>query len=127
MGMWFFPAWGFLLWLLATIVMRVVGHHVLDHEQPIITTLLFLATIPLIAVATVPVYDWRRINLQDRPTAAILMALPGLLIDVPVLLLFSTIYPNLVDAGVLFGAWLLWAYGLVLISGLLPFNRLWKI
>ena len=127
MGMWFFPIWGFLLWLLATIAMRVVGQHLLDPDQPVIATLMFLGTVPLIAVVTVPVYDWRRVNLQDRPSAAILMALPGLVIDVLVLLLFSTIYPNLGDSGALFGAWLLWAYGLVLITGLLPYNRLWKV
>jgi hypothetical protein len=127
MGLWFFPAWGFLLWLLATIVIRVTGQHLFDPDQPVIVALVFFGTVPLIAAVTIPIYDWRRVNLQDRPTAAILMALPGLLIDILVLLLFSRVYPNLGDTGNLFGAWLLWAYGLVLISGLLPYNRLWKV
>jgi hypothetical protein len=127
MGLWFFPAWGFLLWLIATVVMRVTGEHLLDPDQVVVTFLVFAGTLPLIAAVTLPIYDWRQVNLQDRPTAAILMSLPGLFIDILVLLLFSRIYPNLGDTGALFGAWLLWAYGLVLISGLLPYNRLWKV
>jgi hypothetical protein len=55
------------------------------------------------------------------------MSLPGLLIDVLVLVLFADIYPNMEGREGLFGAWLLWAYGLVLISGLLPYNRLWRV
>jgi hypothetical protein len=127
MGMWFFPAWGFALWLVATIVVRVVGQHLFDPDQALIVVFVFLGTVPLIAAVTIPIYDWRRLNLQDRPAAAILMSLPGLLIDVVVLLIYGTVYPNLGDTAGMFGAWLLWAYGLVLISGLLPYNRLWKV
>jgi hypothetical protein len=127
MGMWFFPLWGFVVWLLATIVVRVSGQHLFVSDQPVIVAFVFLGTIPLIAAVTIPIYDWRRVNLQDRPTAAILMSLPGVLIDVAILLAFSSVYPNLEDADGLFGAWLLWAYGLVLITGLLPYNRLWKL
>lgn len=127
MGIWFFPVWGFLLWLVATVVLRVSGHHYLHPDHPWLATLAFLATIPLIAVVTIPVYDWRRVNLVDRPIAAILLCLPGLLIDVPVLAEFDLVYPNLEGGGALFGAWLLWSYALVLITGLLPYNRMWKV
>ncbi len=127
MGMWFFPLWGFLVWLLATLIVRVSGQHFLDTDEPVIVAFLFLGTIPLIAAVTIPIYDWRKVSLHDRPAAAILMSLPGILIDVVVVLMFSTVYPNLGDVAGLFGAWLLWAYGLVLITGLLPYNRLWQV
>ena len=127
MGMWFFPLWGFLVWLLATLIVRVSGQHFLDTDEPVIVAFLFLGTIPLIAAVTIPIYDWRKVSLHDRPTAAILMSLPGILIDSVVLLAFSSVFPNLDDVAGIFGGWLLWAYGLVLISGLLPYNRLWKM
>ena len=127
MGMWFFPLWGFLVWLIATVIVRISGQHLLDPDQPVIVVFLFLGTVPLIAAVTIPIYDWRQVSLHDRPTAAILMSLPGLLIDVVVLLAFPTIFPNLGDVAGIFGAWLLWAYSLVLITGLLPYNRLWQV
>lgn len=125
--MWFFPVWGFLLWLAATIVLRVTGQYYLHPDHPYLSTLAFMLTIPLIALVTIPVYDWRRVNLGDRPTAAILLCLPGLLLDVVVLVQFSTVYPNLEGGEAVFGAWLLWAYSLALISGLVSYNRMWKI
>jgi hypothetical protein len=125
--MWFFPVWGFLLWLAATVVLRVTGEHYLHPDHPYIAALAFLMTMPLIAVATWPVYDWRRINLFERPRAAVLMCLPGLLLDVVVLVQFSRVFPNLDGGEALLGGWLLWVYALVLITGLVPYTRMWKI
>lgn len=125
--MWFFPVWGFLLWLAATVVVRVTGEHFMHPDQPIATALAFLMTIPLIAAVTLPIYDWRRVYLLDRPIAAILLCLPGLLIDVLVLVQFSRVYPNLEGGEAVFGAWLLWAYSLVLLTGIVPYNRMWKV
>lgn len=127
MGLWFFPLWGLLLWLVATVVMRASGHLFMHPDQPWLAALAFLLTVPLIAAVTIPIYDWRRVNLFDRPAAAILMCLPGLLIDVVLLAWFETVYPNLEGGGALFGAWLLWAYALVLLTGLFRVNRMWKV
>jgi hypothetical protein len=125
--MWFFPVWGLALWLVATIIIRFTGQHYLHPDHPYLSFFTFLLTVPLIAVATFTVYDWRRVSLPDRPTAAILLCLPGLLLDIPVMVWFERVYPNLEGAAGLFGAWLLWAYALVLISGVVPYTRMWKM
>lgn len=125
--MWFFPVWGVVVWLAATIVVRVSGHYYLHPDHPYLSALAFLLTVPLVGLVTVPVYDWQRVSLLDRPTAAILLCLPGLVLDALVLLLFARVYPNLEGGETVFAAWLVWAYALVLVSGLLSYTRMWRI
>ena len=60
----------------------------------------------------------------DRPAAAACIALPGMLLDTLSLSFFGSAFPNLhalsASADALFGAWLLWVYGLILLTGVLP-------
>jgi hypothetical protein len=47
------------------------------------------------------------------------IALPGMLIDTIVLIVFPDVFTNLsVESDRYFGSWLLWAYSLILITGL---------
>lgn len=47
------------------------------------------------------------------------IALPGMLIDTIVLTVFPRVFTNLpVESDRYFGSWLLWAYSLILITGL---------
>lgn len=118
----FFVGWGFLLWLVATIFFRLLGQFLLSAEAPVIVALTFLVTVPLIAAVTYRVYDQRGVEPSERLTAAVCIALPGMLLDVLSFSFFAAAFPNLseISAGALFGAWVLWAYGLILISGLFP-------
>lgn len=117
----FYLGWGFALWAIATVVLRVAGQHFFDPDNRALMVASFIAVVPLIALTTYPVYRWRHTPLPDRPLAALSMMLPGMLLDVVGVAFFNSIFSNLQeDAGVYFGAWLLWAYSLVLISAILP-------
>jgi hypothetical protein len=49
------------------------------------------------------------------------IVLPGMLIDTIVLIVFPDVFTNLsVESDRYFGSWLLWAYGLILITGISP-------
>ncbi|NCU17433.1 DUF5367 family protein [Pallidibacillus pasinlerensis] len=73
---------------------------------------------------TIPIYRWKRVNALQQVKAAILIALPELLIDSIVLIFFSTIFVNIEPAmDRIFGSWLLWAYSLILFSGFLPIKK----
>jgi len=78
----------------------------------------FIIAIPLILIATIPIYSLKKIKGTDRLLAAICIVLPGMLIDAVVLLVFDNIFPNLsADVDRYFASWLLWAYSLILITG----------
>lgn len=88
----------------------------------------FVLTIPLIAAATYPTYAIMKLTATDRSAVAVYIALPSMLLDVLSLSFFETIFPNLFVLSTLaavFGTWLLWAYSLILVTGLFP-NSLYK-
>ncbi len=116
----FFYAFGFLLWLGATIIFRLWGHYFLVPDQPLLVTVVFIAAIPLIAGVTYPLYKWRGVTRADTAKAALGLALPGMLLDIVSLLNFEAFFPNLeTRVSSYFAAWLLWAYSLILLTGAL--------
>lgn len=120
----FFLFYGFLVWLGATIIFRSIGQFFFTLDQPFFLIATYLLVVPLIFVVTYPIYRWKRVNALQQVKAAILIALPGLLIDSIVLVFFSTIFVNLEPAmDRIFGSWLLWAYSLILLSGFLPIKK----
>jgi len=78
----------------------------------------FILAIPLIWIATIPIYSLKKIKGTERLLAAICIVLPGMLIDAVVLVVFDNTFPNLsADVDRYFSSWLLWAYSLILITG----------
>lgn len=84
----------------------------------------FVSAVPLIVVVTYPIYTVMKISRSERPAAATLIALPGILLDVLSLSFFGSVFPNLAalsaSTDALFGAWVLLAHGLILLSGFFP-------
>lgn len=119
----FFVAWGFVLWVTATIFLRFLGRVLLD-PQSVVVVLTFVVTVPLIAAATYTVYAHRSLTAAERPAAAACVVLPGILLDVFSLLAFGSVFPRLsstsASADAVFAAWILWAYGLILLTGFFP-------
>lgn len=114
----FFFVWGFLLWLGVTVTVRLVGHFLLNAT---LVLLIFAAAVPLIAAVAYPVYSWRKLKPSQRPLAAIYAVLPGMVLDVFVLLFFSQVFPNLPSTAVVtYAAWLFWGYSLGLLTGFVP-------
>ncbi|MBU8768800.1 DUF5367 family protein [Cytobacillus oceanisediminis] len=117
-------AWGFLLWMSATILFRLFGQIFLIPGQVFLVLSIFILAIPLIIIATYPYYYFREISETERLKAAVQIALPGMLLDILSIIYFAKVFPNLTnDSLPLFASWLLWAYSLILITGFLIKNN----
>lgn len=111
---------GLAIALLAGLVFRIVGHLVLDPANPLVVGVIFALTIPLMWGLAVGVFRWRSIEGVERREGAVLLVVPGMLVDAFSTALFSVVYPNMsLAAAGLFGGLLLLAYATVLIAGLL--------
>jgi hypothetical protein len=112
-------ALGFLLWLLATLAFRFLGHYVLFPTSAFVTPLLVLTPFLMVGVTWAAI-KLIRVAAGDEAEAAIGLAFPGMLLDAFVMRNFSAVFPNL-DAGLdgEFGAILILGYGAVLFTGLL--------
>ncbi|MFE3577535.1 DUF5367 domain-containing protein [Lysinibacillus sp. NPDC059133] len=122
----FFLCWGFAIWLVASAVFRLMGNYFFILEEPLFMIAAYILAIPLVWIATIPIYSLKKIKGTERLQAAICIALPGMLIDAVVLLVFDNVFPNLsADLDRYFASWLLWAYSLILITGFIkaPFVR----
>ena len=97
---------GFLIWLAATIALRLGGQHVLrpgSWKGPVI---LFALTFPLMAMLVRRLCA--KLPEQDKLAGAVSLALPTLLLDPFSSAFFSVVFPNIAPgmAGV-FGGWML--------------------
>lgn len=80
-----------------------------------------ILTVPSIAVLMHLLYARKGLDGRGRVVAAVFMVLPGMLLDVVALAFFGVLYPNMgPEAAPFFGAFLLWAYALVLLTGFFP-------
>lgn len=117
----FFSLWGFLVWLVGTLIFRMVGQFFFHPESPLLLVLLFVAAVPLLVGVIYPVYSWKQVGPAERPLAAICAALPALVLDVFSVLWFPSVFPNLPPTtNIAFAAWLLWGYFLILVTALIP-------
>lgn len=120
----FFVLWGLAVWVAVTASMRVAGHLLLDPTNPPIMLGFFVAVIPLMALVTFPVYVYRGTPLAQRPSAAIIMSVPGLFLDVFLVAFFETVFPNMPPTTAkYYGAILLFGYMVVLLTGFVPVFR----
>ncbi|MFC7687204.1 DUF5367 family protein [Ureibacillus sp. GCM10028918] len=73
----------------------------------------------MIATCTYPYYFWRKIPQPKRLIASVQIALPGMILDIFSIIYFENVFTNLhVDTLPFFASWLLWAYSLLLITGI---------
>ena len=115
---WFFFGWGFLIWLAATVVFRLFGQFALVPGGELRLAVLCLLTVPGIAALMHILYASKGLDGRDRLLAATCAMLPGMLLDVLAFAFFGVGYPNIqLAAAPYFGAFLLWAYALVLLTG----------
>lgn len=116
----FFFGMSFLIWLMATGVLRLWGHtfFIPNSNLSMVSSFLFsLVGLPLLVYA---IFQWKRVPLHQRQEAAICLAIPGMLLDVVTTYCFAQAFPNILPtADGAFGAWLLWGYAIVLMTGLI--------
>jgi hypothetical protein len=112
---------GVFIWLIATISFRLIGQFLLDPTNLALSIGLFLATPIAVFGVVTAIYLWQQVKWLDRPKIAMLIALPGMLLDVGSILCFSTVFPNIdPSANILFAGLMLWGYSSILVTGFLP-------
>lgn len=111
---------GLAAWLAATLAICAAGERVFRTGDSTKLGLLFGVTALIIAVPISLLV--RRLPSRDAGLrAAVLIVLPGMLLDIGSILWFRAVFPNLpASAGTPFAALLLWAYGIALLAGLWP-------
>lgn len=113
-----------MLWLAATVLFRLTGQWFLVPDDTARMGAAYYSAIPLIAAVTLPLYHVRGLGADHRLRAAVLIALPGIMLDMVTTLVFERVFPNLApEADGPFASWLFWAYGLILLSGFIPTRR----
>jgi len=115
---------GVAVWLLATVVFRVGGPVLLDPDAPLIVFGVFVIAVPAMILLTFAAFLWREIRPAARPAAAILLVVPGMLLNVVMISFFGTFFPNLERGSVQYLAGLLLlASVMVLLVGLFSKSR----
>jgi Family of unknown function (DUF5367) len=111
---------GFVIWLLATVALRLAGQRLLRPGEPSATLILFAVTFPLMALLVRRVCISARLPREEWLSAAVSLLLPTLLLDPFSSAFFSIVFPNMVPevAGV-FGGWMLWCCAGGLIGAML--------
>jgi len=107
------------IWAIATVILRLWGHlfFIADNSWSMDGSFLFsLLCLPTLVYG---LFHWQQVQPDRRGDAAICLALPGMLLDAVTTYFFASLFPNLSPNTVsAFGAWLLWGYVLVLVTGL---------
>lgn len=117
----FFLLWGFLLWLAATVVFRIWGGWLLDADNQAMTAILFIAAVPIIYGCVLPLFYFFGVPLSERLRYSVYVALPGMLLDIFSVVYHPAAFPSIPGESIpTLAAWLLWAYSLILITGLFP-------
>ena len=104
---------GFIIWLVATIALRLGGQYVFGRLPAL---LLLLITIPVMA-AVARALLWHFPTRGERALAAIALVAPGMLLDTISTIWFPLIFPNIrIGCSGLFGGWLLFCNVVVLLT-----------
>jgi len=101
--------YGLVIWIAATIALRIAGQHMLHPGHVRETLILFAVSFPLMAWLVRRLSSRAHLPPEQWPAGAISIALPTLLLDPFSSAFFPVVFPNMAPevAGV-FGGWMLW-------------------
>ncbi|MBC7797715.1 MAG: DUF5367 domain-containing protein [Pyrinomonadaceae bacterium] len=120
----FFLTYGFFCWFIATAALRLVGQYILIPGDETRALVVFALSVLLLLLITVPVYQWKRLNRTEQCFAGIYIAIPGQILDAVTTLYFDIAFPNMpTSTGNQFGAWMLWGYAVIILTGFFPMPR----
>jgi len=107
------------IWLIATSILRLWGHifFIPSALSMSVNFLWFLCFLPLVVYG---IFRWQKVPPQQHQDVAIYLAVPGMLLDVLTTYFFPQVFPNMLPSlDGPFGAWLLWGYAIVLMTGVI--------
>jgi len=112
---------GIVIWLGATIALRLAGQHVLRPGDRLSTFALFAVSFPLMAWLVPRLCVSVGLPREQWLGGAVSVALPSLLLDPFSSAFFPTVFPNMSPAlaGV-FGGWVLWCCAGAFVGVLVP-------
>jgi hypothetical protein len=111
---------GFLVWLSATILFRVAGHYFFIVDNALVMAVLYVILIPALGLISTSVFNKLNLNNLESIKSAAIMVLPGMLLDTVCIQFFGNLFPNMPETySKTFASWLMFAYSIVLIFGLL--------
>ncbi|WP_300489149.1 DUF5367 domain-containing protein [Flavobacterium sp.] len=116
---------GFLVWLLATLLFRIAGQHFFIVDNPLVLITLYIILIPALGFISTAVFTKCKLDNLESIKSAAIMVLPGMLLDTVCIQFFEKLFPNMPEIySKTFASWLMFAYAIVLISGLLRKKQL---
>ncbi|RIV19763.1 hypothetical protein DYU11_22810 [Fibrisoma montanum] len=122
----FFVGAGFVIWLLATIFVRLAGQYLFVPGDTWLTIAAFAGLTVLLPLLLYSLYRFKNVDDNEQVKAAVLFALPGMVLDAGTVLFFQDVFPNLSpDANVVFAAWLFWGYAIGLLTGFVRKQPIW--
>jgi hypothetical protein len=110
---------GFMIWLAATIALRLAGQWII---QTGITDVLLLLAVSGVLMYRLPRALFKALSIapSDYPIGAIVLVAPGMLLDTISAIWFPRVFPNMAaESAGLFGGWLLFCNVIALISAAL--------
>jgi uncharacterized protein DUF5367 len=112
--------YGFALWLIGTIALRLAGQHLLRPGSLAMPFILFAASFAVMAWLARRLCRGSGLTPTDWPAGAVSLALPTLVLDPFSSAFFPLVFPNISpDAAGLFGGWMLACCAGALVGGTL--------
>lgn len=113
-------AFGFSVWLIATLTFRFLGNSFFLIENTFLLIGFFLGTIPILYLLAKWVFDGYKLTGNKRLESTVLMTIPGMICNVVCLKFHYLVFPKLtIEQSIVLGAWILWAYVIVLLIGII--------
>jgi NhaP-type Na+/H+ or K+/H+ antiporter len=121
----FFVFWSVAVWAVATLILRIWGQMFFIPESNLSMGASFLFSALFLPPLVYVLFRWQKVQHDQRGEALIYLTIPSMLLDVVTTYFFAQLFPNLpTSAACAFGAWLLWGYAIILITGAcLPSRR----
>ena len=108
---------GFVVWLIATVALRLAGHWVIRGDSLEAILALLAVSAPLMWALPRGLFARFRVDPREYAAGAIVLVAPGMLLDTISAIWFPRVFPNIAPAfaGV-FGGWLLFCNVTALVS-----------
>lgn len=111
---------GFLVWLSATVLFRVAGQYFFIVDNALVLVGLYIILIPALGFISTSVFNKFKLGNLESIKSATIMVLPGMILDTLCIQFFEKLFPNMPEIySKTFASWLMFAYAIVLIFGLL--------